>query len=85
MAHRGSNKKIGITNREKNGDDFYVRIGAIGGKTITENTKKRGFASASQNNGGSGVPKAALSPISLSTFRLEYEEPRRGKQGWKRY
>ena len=35
-------KKARDTNKKKHGDDFYVRIGSLGGSTKT--TKPKGFA-----------------------------------------
>lgn len=38
-------KKAAKTNKERQGDDFYVRIGRKGGSQVTPGKKKSGFAS----------------------------------------
>ena len=38
-------KKAAKTNKERQGDDFYVRIGRKGGSKVTPGKKKSGFAS----------------------------------------
>lgn len=44
--NRDSGLKAAATNK-KNDPKYYQRIGTSGGKAITENTKRRGFASMS--------------------------------------
>lgn len=36
-------KKVAVTNKKIHGDDYYQRIGALGGSKKTVNTKNKGF------------------------------------------
>ena len=38
-------KKIAATIKSKFGPDFYSQIGSMGGKTVTDKTKLKGFGS----------------------------------------
>lgn len=43
----GGNKKQSASTKRNQGEDFYARIGSLGGKARTDKTKLRGTASLS--------------------------------------
>lgn len=48
-------RKAAATNKTKYGPDFYAKIGGMGGKTVTENTRFKGFASDRTRASWAGV------------------------------
>lgn len=47
-GNRDGGIKAARTNKEQQGEDWYVRIGTLGGSKKTSNTKNKGLASMSK-------------------------------------